>query len=47
MHTGIFRKLLIGVAAVWCATGAMASPLSPEEQRMVEWIERSHCSKRR
>jgi len=39
MHTGTFRKLLIGFTAAWCATGATASPLSPEEQRMVEWID--------
>ena len=39
MQTGTFRKLLIGAVVAWCTTGAMASPLSSEEQRMVEWID--------
>lgn len=39
MHMGTSRKLLIGAMVAWCTTGAMASPLSPEEQRMVEWID--------
>lgn len=39
MHTGYSRRLLIGAAAAWLTSGAVASPLAMDEQRMVEWID--------
>jgi len=39
MHTGFSRRLLIGAVAAWCTTCAVASPLSEEEQQMVDWID--------
>jgi len=39
MHTGYSRKLLVGAVAAWLTSGAVASPLTVEELRMVEWID--------
>jgi len=39
MHIRQSGRLFAGVVAALCMTGAAASPLSPEEQRMVEWID--------
>lgn len=39
MHTRITKLLLAGLAAIGFFTSAIASALSPQEQRMVEWID--------
>lgn len=39
MHTGFRKILLTGTVIAWCASGAMAASFSPDEQRMIEWID--------